>query len=35
MGKIHLAEQMLSFLINNEKVKDPVTAANAFNTFFF
>jgi hypothetical protein len=24
---------MPSLLINNEKVKDPVTAANAFNTF--
>jgi hypothetical protein len=34
-GKIHLAEQMPSLLINNEKVKGPVTVANAFNIFFF
>jgi hypothetical protein len=33
-GKIHLAEQMPSLLINNEKVKYPVTVANAFNIFF-
>jgi hypothetical protein len=33
-GKIHLAEQMQSLLINNETVKDPVTVANAFNIFF-
>jgi hypothetical protein len=25
---------MPSLLINNEKVKDPVTVANAFNMFF-
>jgi hypothetical protein len=32
-GKIQLAEQMPSLLINNEKVKDPVTVADAFNIF--
>jgi hypothetical protein len=32
-GKIHLAEQMPPLCINNEKVKDPVTVANAFNIF--
>jgi hypothetical protein len=33
-GKIHLSEQMLSLLINNEKVKDPVTVAMP-SIFFF
>jgi hypothetical protein len=31
---MHLSEQMLSLLTNNEKVKNPGTVASDFNNFF-
>jgi hypothetical protein len=33
IGKLHQTEHIPSLLIKNEKVKDPGTTANAFNTF--
>jgi hypothetical protein len=33
-GKMHVTEQMLSLLINDEKIKDPENAANVVNSFF-
>jgi hypothetical protein len=32
-GKIHVTEQILSLLINFEKIKDPEKIADVFNSF--
>jgi hypothetical protein len=33
-GKVHSVAQVPTFLVNDEKLKDPTDVANAFNNFF-
>ena len=33
-GKVHSVEQVPTFLVNDEKLKDPTDVASAFNNFF-
>ena len=33
-GKVHSVEQILTLLVNDEKLKDPTNVANAFNNYF-
>jgi hypothetical protein len=32
--KVHSVEQVLTFLVNDEKLKDPTDVVNAFNSLF-